>query len=98
MLIRVRHSRARRRTIPDGPLRSLYLGCRIAGRDRRLRRHLATPIRVPAMTNASSLLPDMTVGVKRGVNPARALTSLGRATRHGLEGIGGVVHFAMRTF
>jgi phospholipid/cholesterol/gamma-HCH transport system permease protein len=50
------------------------------------------------MTNASSVLPDMTVGVKRGVNPARTLTSLGRATRHGLEGIGGVVHFTMRTF
>ncbi|HKW12094.1 MAG TPA: ABC transporter permease [Gemmatimonadaceae bacterium] len=49
------------------------------------------------MTNASTVLPDASIGAMRRVPTARALTSLGRATRQGLEAVGASARFAART-
>lgn len=50
------------------------------------------------MTNASTVLPEVALGVRRGVRPQRALTQLGRWTRHGLESIGALARFTVRSF
>jgi phospholipid/cholesterol/gamma-HCH transport system permease protein len=49
------------------------------------------------MTNASSLLPDVALAARRRVQPGHVLAVLGRATRHGLERIGSLAHFTVRT-
>jgi phospholipid/cholesterol/gamma-HCH transport system permease protein len=49
------------------------------------------------MTNVSTLTPDAALSPARRLPTARALTSLGRATRQGIEAVGGSAHFAART-
>src|SRR5690242_18503306 len=50
------------------------------------------------MTSTSTLFPHTPVGAIRRVPPFRAVTLLGRATRRGIETVGGVTQFASRTF
>jgi phospholipid/cholesterol/gamma-HCH transport system permease protein len=49
------------------------------------------------MTNASTVLPEVALGVGRRARPQRVLTLLGRHTRHGLESIGALAHFTVRS-
>ena len=49
------------------------------------------------MTNASSVLPEVSLGARRVLQPSRALSSLGRLTRTGVEGLGTLARFTMRT-
>ena len=49
------------------------------------------------MTNASSVLPEVSLGARRVVRPGRGLATLGRFTRHVLESIGALTRFAART-
>src|SRR6476469_6952262 len=49
------------------------------------------------MTNVSTLLPDAALGAARRLPTARALSTLGRVTRHGIESVGGGARFAART-
>jgi phospholipid/cholesterol/gamma-HCH transport system permease protein len=49
------------------------------------------------MTNVSTLVPDSALGRTRRIPTVRALATLGRATRHGVEAIGASTQFALRT-
>jgi phospholipid/cholesterol/gamma-HCH transport system permease protein len=49
------------------------------------------------MTNVTTLLPDAALGAARRLPTARALSTLGRVTRQGIESIGGGARFAART-
>lgn len=49
------------------------------------------------MTNASSVLPDVRVGLKRGIPPMRALAVLGSTTRRAFESIGALAQFTVRS-
>ena len=50
------------------------------------------------MTNASTVLPEVSLGARRVLRPSRALSSIGRVTRTGVEGLGALARFTMRTF
>jgi phospholipid/cholesterol/gamma-HCH transport system permease protein len=49
------------------------------------------------MTNGSTLTPDAALGAARRLPTARALSTLGRVTRQGIESVGGGARFAART-
>ena len=49
------------------------------------------------MTNVSTLLPDATLGRTRRMPTVRALATLGRITREGIESVGASARFAART-
>ena len=49
------------------------------------------------MTNVSTLMPEAALGVTRRFPTARALATLGRATRHSVEAVGAGARFAART-
>jgi phospholipid/cholesterol/gamma-HCH transport system permease protein len=49
------------------------------------------------MTNAGTALPEVALGVGRRAQPLRVLTILGRTTRRGLEGIGALARFTVRS-
>ena len=50
------------------------------------------------MTEAGTVLSDVTLDAMRRVQPMRALATLGRVTRHGVEGVGRAARFAVTTF
>ena len=49
------------------------------------------------MTNVSTLLPDAALGATRRLPTARALSTLGRVTRQGIEAVGQGARFVART-
>src|SRR5205814_1641458 len=49
------------------------------------------------MTEAGTVLSDVTLDAMRRVQPMRALATLGRVTRHGVEGVGRAARFAVTT-
>ena len=80
----VSKSRTRRQTIPDSPSSSLYLVYQ-------------RPRHSDPMTNVSTLVSDATLTRTRRLPTVRALATLGRVTRHGVEAIGASARFAVRT-